>query len=130
MCRASAGRRWPRSMTKSCPLGLREMASSMAALVLVDAFERHDVDLDGHSGRTGRRDAVEHLLDLAPAGDGPEFFRIERVERDVDAPDPVRGELAGKFGQLRTVGGQCELAERAGGKMTGQRGEQRHDPAP
>src|ERR1700693_2362686 len=73
----------------------------VAELLLVDAFERHGVDLDGYSGSAGGGDTVEHLLDLAPAGDCPELFRIERVERDIDALDAVGGELAGKFWQVR-----------------------------
>ena len=60
-----------------------------------------------------RVDAGEHLAQLAPAGDRVEFVRVERVERDVDALDPAAGKLGGKARQLRAVGGQGQLVERA-----------------
>ena len=55
--------------------------------VLVDALERDRVDLDLEAGRLRGIDAGEHLVEVAPAGDGAEFVGIERVERDVDALD-------------------------------------------
>ena len=66
-------------------------------LVLVDALERDRVDLHREAGVLGGLDAVEHLVEVAPARDRAEFGGIERVERDVDALHAVGGELAGVF---------------------------------
>ncbi len=41
----------------------------------------------------------------------------------------MAGEIAGIFGQLRPIGGQRELVERAGREMARERGDERHDPA-
>ena len=100
----------------------------VAEFVLVDALERDGVDLDREPGRLRGVDAGQHLVQLAPAGDGAEFVRLERVERDIDAPHAVR-QFAGVLGELRAVGGQRQLVERAGPQMARQRREQRHDPA-
>ena len=75
-------------------------------------------------------DAGQHLVEVAPAGDGAELLRIERVERDVDAPDAVAGEFGSIFAELAAVGGERQLLERAGCEMARQRGDQRHDAAP
>ncbi len=53
--------------------------------VLVQVLQRHRVDLDGETGRPRGLDAGQHLVEIAPAGDGAEFRRIERIQRDVDA---------------------------------------------
>ena len=95
--------------------------------VLVDALERHRIDLDAQAGGFRGRDAVEHLVELAPAGDRAELVGVERIERDVDPLPPMRGELLRIFRQLRAVGGERELVERAGAEMARQRGHQRHD---
>ena len=104
-------------------------ASSVGDLVLVDAFERDGVDLHAQTGGKRRIDAGQHLVELAPARDSAELVRIERVERDIDALDAAGLELGRIFRQLRAVGGEGELLERAGGQVAGQRGDQRHDAA-
>ena len=72
-------------------------AQQRRELVLVHALERDRVDLDLEPGRLRGVDAGQDLVELAPARDGAELVGIERVERDVDAPDAVTGELGGVF---------------------------------
>src|SRR5205814_8353104 len=98
--------------------------------VLIDALERDRVDLDVETGRLGGVDAGQDLVELAPACDGAELVRIERVERDVDALDAKIDKFAGVFGQLRSVGGQRQLVEVAGLEMARERGDERYDAAP
>ena len=93
-------------------------------------FERNRIDLDLEPGRLRGIDPGQDLVQLAPARDGAELVGIERVEGDIDAPHAMVGELARVFRQLRAIGGERELVERAGRKMARQRRQQRHDPAP
>src|SRR5262249_29955989 len=102
----------------------------IAELVLVDALERDRVDLHRDPGGSRCGDALEHLTEFAPAGDGAEFVGVERIERDIDPLDAVGGELAGELGKLRAVGGQGEFAERAGGEVPRERVDERHEAAP
>src|SRR6185437_11196408 len=97
-----------------------------ADFVLVDALERHRVDLDLKVGGKRGVDARKHLAKIAPARDGAKLVGIEGVERNVDAPDAVTFKLGGVFFQLRGVGGQRELLERAARQVTRQRRYQRH----
>src|ERR1700686_5716776 len=92
----------------------------VAELVLVDALEGDRVDLPPQAGGERGVDAGHDLVELAPARDGAELVGIERVERDVDALDAVTGELTGIFRQLRAVGGDGELVERAADQMAGE----------
>src|SRR5437660_927143 len=98
-------------MPTSRPFGLLVTASTMPPLamrptgegfefVLVHAFEGHGVDLDGEARILRGLDAVENLLEIAPPRHGAELRRIEGVERDVDAPDPVSREIGRVFPEL------------------------------
>ena len=60
-------------------------SSRVGDLVLVYALQRDRVDLDLETRGLRGVDAGHHLVELAPAGDGAELVRVERVERHVDA---------------------------------------------
>ena len=109
----------------------RPCAHSISAgdFVLVDAPERHRIDLDLEPGRLRGVDAGKHLVEIAPARDGAELVGVERIERDIDALDAVTCQLAGKARQLGAVGRQRQLVERAAREMPRERADQRHDPA-
>jgi hypothetical protein len=53
-------------------------------LVLVDALERHSVDLDLDAFGARRLDPCQHHRQVAAPGDRPELVRVQRVERHVD----------------------------------------------
>lgn len=95
--------------------------------ILIHALERDGVDLDGHSGLLRRFDALEHLAEITPAGDRAELRLIQRIERHIDPLDAAGGQLVGKPGQLRPIGGQRQLFEGAAVEMAAQRAEQGHD---
>ena len=97
---------------------------------VVEAFQRHGVDLDLQPGLVGGVEAGEHAIEFAPARHLAEFVGIERIERNVDALDAAGGEIAGEAGKLRAVGGQRQLIERAALEVTRQRTEKRHHIAP
>ena len=80
-------------------------------LVLVHILHGDSIDLDRQASGLGGEDAVQRLLDLAPAGDAGEGFRVQRVERHVDPPHPRRIKSLGVLGELGAVGGDSELAE-------------------
>ena len=52
---------------------------------------------------------------------------VERVERDVDALHAAVGELGAYLGELRAIGGERQLVERAALQMARERAEQAHD---
>ena len=58
------------------------------------------------------------------------FVRIERIKRDVDAPDAAIRKLRGKASELRAVGRDRHFVERSGAQVPGQAMEQRHHIAP
>ncbi len=99
-------------------------------LVLVHAPEGNGIDLDLEPRRLRGIDAGQNLVQPSPARDGEELVGVECVERDVDASHAVAGEFTGIFRQLRAIGGQRELVERASRKMARERGDERHDSAP
>ena len=90
-------------------------------LVFVDTFQRDGVDLDRDASVQRGVDAAQYLVEIAPAGDGAEFFRVERVERYIDALDAMSRQFARVFFELRAVGGERQFVERAGLQMTRQR---------
>ncbi len=98
--------------------------------LLVHVLQRHRVDL--HRKARGARgfDAIKHLVEIAPAGDGAEFRGVERIEGNVDAAHAAVAQFVGEARQLRAVGGQRQLIERAGSEMPRQRAHQRHHVAP
>ena len=95
--------------------------------VVVDALQRHGVDLDLEPGLGGGVDAVHHLGEPAPAGDPPELRLVEGVERDVDALHAAVGELAGEAAELAAVGGQRQLVEGARPEVARHGAEEGHD---
>ncbi len=97
--------------------------------VLVQILQRNRVDLDGEACRARGLDAGQNLVDIAPAGNGPEFRRIERVQRYVDAAYPAVPQFAGEARQLRAIGCQRQFIERAGAEMARERAHQRHHVA-
>ncbi len=58
------------------------------------------------------------------------FVGVERVERDVDALDAAIRQFGGVARELRAVGRQRQLVERAAVEMPRKRAEQGHDVAP
>ena len=98
--------------------------------VLVDALERDRVDLDLQAGGLRGVDAGEHLVQRPPARDGAEFLGIERVERDVDAPDAGRALSSSAYlASCEPLVVERQFVERAGAQMARQRGDERHDAA-
>src|SRR3546814_5682848 len=93
-------------------------------LVVVDALQRHAVDLDLKAGSLGGVEPGQHLLELAPAGDRLELRGIEGVERDVDAAHAGGAQLGGVFAELGGVGGQRELGKIAGFEMPAEAADQ------
>jgi len=85
--------------------------------ILVDALKRHHVDLDLETGGLRRIDAPHDLAEITPSGDGAKLIWVKRVERDIDALDTLRLKLGRVFSELRAVGGERELFERAGREM-------------
>ena len=98
--------------------------------VLVEALERHGVDLDAHAGGLGGVDALQDLREAAPAGDLGELRLVERVEGDVDAPDPGGGEIGSEAFELAAVGGEREFPERARPEVPRHRPEEGQDALP
>ena len=96
-------------------------------LVLVDALERHGVDLDLQARLLRGIDAGHDLVEIAPAGDCAKLVRVERVDRDVDAFDAVTFQFGCVLLELRTVRRQRQLVQRAALEMARQRLHQRHD---
>ena len=72
-------------------------AHELGEFVLVDALERHRVDLDLETRGLGGVDAGQHLVELAPARHRAELVGVERVERHIDALDAQARELGGVF---------------------------------
>src|SRR5215468_5447593 len=65
--------------------------------VLVYALEGDSVDFDGEPRVLRGLDAVENLIEIAPPRHSAELRRVERVERNIDAPDPVSRRSAAYF---------------------------------
>lgn len=97
--------------------------------VLVHALERNRVDLDGETGGLGGGQPFQHLLELAPAGDGGEFFRVERIERNIDPAHAGAHQRFAVFGELAAVGRERQLVERALAEQFPEPFDQGHHPA-
>ena len=104
-------------------------ADHVGNLVLVDALQRHRVDLDRQPRIGGGAQAVQHLGQAAPAGDARELGRVQRVQRHIHPAHPGGMKLGGEAGQLAAVGGQGQLVQRAGVQMPAQALEQPHHVA-
>ena len=83
-------------------------------LVVVDAAHHDAVDLHRVEPGVERGvDSGEHPVELVAAGEREEHLAAQRVERDVDAPQPGGGEVVRHLGELHAVGGHGEVdAER------------------
>ena len=74
-------------------------------LVVVDAALHDGVELDRvEPGLEGGVDAVEHVVELVAPGHLHEPLAVERVEADVDPPQPGRPQLGGEQAQRGAVG--------------------------
>src|SRR5262249_6037842 len=72
------------------PLAVRP-ADEGFELVLVYALEGDGIDLDGEAGILRGLDPIQNLIEVAPTRHGTKLRRVEGIERDVDAPDPLSG---------------------------------------
>ena len=85
-------------------------------LELVDAGDKDHIDLGPLEPRfPGRGDAAHHVFDIAAARDAAVFFRIERVQGDVEPVEPGRLESGGQGGQKRPVRGQGDFLDSGNG---------------
>ena len=63
-------------------------ADQIIEFIVVDALERHDVELDLEPCTLRRIDALQNPVELAPPRDRRELGGIERIEGYVDALYP------------------------------------------
>ncbi len=98
--------------------------------ILVDALERHGVDLDLQTRDLGGLDPRHHLVESAPPGDGCEALTVQRVQRDVDPAHAGTRKFAREPRELAAVGGERELVERARADMATELVDQPHHVAP
>ncbi len=101
----------------------------LRGFLVVDALQRHGVDLDLEARRLRRVDPLHHLREIAPAGQSPEAVGVQRVERDVDALDPAIAKLRRIAGKLRAIGGDGQFVEASRADVARQRSKQGHDAA-
>src|SRR5438105_4041798 len=108
---------WPWGLTAT-PARMRSTSSETLApwrsgarqLVVVEARERHHVELGaGEARRLRRLDPVEDAREIAPAGDAAEALRVERVERDVEAAEAGAAQRRGQPGEGVAVGGHRQV---------------------
>jgi hypothetical protein len=100
----------------STPCDRGRTSASVDDLVVVDAALDHGVDLDRvEPGLLGRLDAVEHPLEFVAAGHLLELRPVERVEADVDPPQPGVAQRLRDEAHRGAVGGhrQVDRAVRA-----------------
>ena len=79
--------------------------------ILVEALQRHGVELDLEPGLLGRGDSPQHVGQPVAAAEPFEQRAVHRIERDVDPPDPRGGKIAGVFLQLGAVGGERQFLQ-------------------
>jgi hypothetical protein len=96
-------------------------------LILVHAAHGDHIDLDLKARLSRGFNPARDPGEIAQARYRAEFCRIERVERNVDAPDPRSYKLPGVSPKLAPVGGETQLLKRAALKMPGQRLHKPHD---
>jgi hypothetical protein len=93
------------------------------------ALQRHGVDLDREARLLRGVDALHDAGEIAPAGQGLETVRLQRIQRNVHALHAAIRQLSRVFRELRAVGGDGQLVQRAGDEMAGEGAEQSHDLA-
>src|SRR3546814_5616699 len=77
----------------------------------------------------GGGQALQHLVELAPAGDRLELVGVQGVQRDVHPLHAEAGQLVREAAELAAVGGEGELLQRAAVEMAREGVEQLHDVA-
>ena len=92
------------------PLSMRP-AHQIRDFVLVMALERHGVDLDVEASLRRGLDAVQDLGQFAPAGDAPEKFGVECIQRDIDASHAGIGKALRIAGELAAIGGERDFLQ-------------------
>ncbi|MNV36792.1 hypothetical protein D3C71_1282840 [compost metagenome] len=102
-------------------------ADHLRHFAIVEILERDRVQFDLQAGLLRRIDAFHHLAEVTPARDGFELVRIERIERDVDAPNAAIVKFLGVAGQLGPVCRQRQFVEVTGFDMATDRPDQIHD---
>ncbi len=90
------------------PVGVRPF-HEVGNLLLVEALQRHGVDLDLDASFFGSGDALQHLHQPIAAGKLLEQHAVHRVEADVDALHAGGGKLIRMARQLRAVGGEGQF---------------------
>ncbi|MNI32089.1 hypothetical protein D3C73_859890 [compost metagenome] len=84
----------------------------------VAPLHHHAIELDPLEPRVPRRlDTVEHLIEVANAGDCTKFLRVQAVEADVHAFHTRLHQWPRQSAQLRAIAGHHQFAQ------TGQRGD-------
>ncbi|KAK0360660.1 hypothetical protein LTR94_026427, partial [Friedmanniomyces endolithicus] len=74
-------------------------------VVLVQALQRNHVDLHSQPCVARGGDTVQHLRDIAVAGDEAEAIGVERIDADVQAADSRVIQRGGMIAQPGAVGG-------------------------
>ncbi len=104
-------------------------ADQIGQFVLVDAFQRHGVQLDLQPRRHGCGDPFEHLAQRIAPGQCGKLRPVERIERHIHPPHPGLGQRLGVLCQLRAVGGQRQFVQTMP-QPAAQRAEQINDVTP
>jgi len=99
-------------------------ADQVVEFHVVDAAQRHGIDLDVQAGLLGGIEAAHHLVKVAPARQFAKLVLVECVHRHIQPAHADRGQLLGVLGELAAVGGQGELAERAAVEMAAEPADQ------
>ena len=111
----------PRPWAHSSSVSISSSFTPLSATVLILTLK---------PGLLRRVEPLQHLGEIAPAGDAAELVRVEGIEGDVDPPHAAGGEVPRVAGELRAVGGDGELVEGARIEMAREGAEQGHDVPP
>ena len=71
-------------------------ADQFGNFVIVEILQRDCIDLDADTGALCGFNTLKNPGKIAPAGDLVEFFRIERIQRDIDTAHAAFRQLVGK----------------------------------
>src|SRR5690606_3541036 len=105
-------------------------ADNVVELVLVDAAQRHHVDLHAETRFARGLDSRQNLVEVAPASDLTEPLPVQCIEGNIDALHADPQEVCRVLGELRSIGGQRELVERSAPEMPAEVLEELHDVLP
>ncbi len=81
--------------------------------IIIDALERHHVDLDRQSRRLRRFQPGEHRGNIAATGDMGKARWVAAVQTDIDPAHPCVGQHVGMVGQLGAIGRQRQFVQPA-----------------